>query len=189
MTVLVGYVSRRGATRGVAGRIARRLRDDGIAVDLVALTGREDPYGYEAAVLGSPVYGGRWADELVRLLCRRAETLREQPVWTFTVGRLDGQRGLLRLLSWPDADDLADLHRLVHVRGHRFLPGVLDPRRLTPVERVLFRAFGGRYGEGDDGSAVDAWADEIAGELRAARSRSVASVPAPRAASSPNLVG
>jgi menaquinone-dependent protoporphyrinogen oxidase len=175
MTVLVGYVSRRGATRGVAGRIARRLREDGVAVDLVALTGDEDPFGYEAVVLGSPVYAGRWGIELVRVLCRRAEVLRERPVWTFTVGRLDGQRGLLRHISWPDAKDLADLHRLVPVRGHRFLSGVLDRGRLTPVERLLFRAVGGRYGDEADRADVDAWADEIAWELRAARPRSVTS--------------
>src|SRR3954447_25635886 len=165
MTVLVGYVSRRGATRGVAERIARRLSDDGLAVDLVALTGDEDPYGYEAVVLGSPVYAGRWGIELVRVLCRRAEVLRERPVWTFTVGRLDGQRGLLRHISWPDAKDLADLHRLVPVRGHRFLSGVPGPGRLTRVERLLFRAVGGRYGDeaGRDAvDAVDGWADEIA---------------------------
>jgi menaquinone-dependent protoporphyrinogen oxidase len=175
MTVLVGYVSRRGATRGVAERIARRLSDDGLAVDLVALTGDEDPYGYEAVVLGSPVYGGRWGNELVHVLCRRAETLRERPVWTFTVGRLDGQRGVLRRLRWPDAQDLAELHRLVPVRGHRFLPGALDPGRLTAVERVLFRAIGGRYGDGCDAVVTDAWADEIAGALRATQPRSATS--------------
>jgi menaquinone-dependent protoporphyrinogen oxidase len=175
MTVLVGYVSRRGATRGVAERIARRLSDDGVAVDLVALTGDEDPYGYEAVVLGSPVYGGRWGNELVHVLCRRAETLRERPVWTFTVGRLDGQRGVLRRLRWPDAQDLAELHRLVPVWGHRFLPGALDPGRLTAVERVLFLAIGGRYGDGCDAVVTDAWADEIAGALRATQPRSATS--------------
>ena len=86
-------------------------------------------------------------------------------------GRLDGQRGLLRHISWPDAKDLADLHRLVPVRGHRFLSGVLDPARLTPVERLLFRAVGGRYGDEAGRDDVDAWADEIARELRTARPR------------------
>jgi menaquinone-dependent protoporphyrinogen oxidase len=187
MTVLVGYVSRRGATRGVAERIAERLREDGLAVHLVALSGNEDATAYQAVVLGSPVYAGRWGPELVHLLRRCAQALRERPVWTFTVGRLDGQGGLLRLLRWPDATDLADLHRLVPVQGHRFLSGVLDPARLTLVERALFRAVGGRYGDPGDRAAVDAWADEIARALRPAAAVSGRSSLTDRPAPAPNL--
>jgi menaquinone-dependent protoporphyrinogen oxidase len=167
MTVLVGYVSRRGATRGVAERITARLRGSGRDVDLRALRGDEDPAAYEAVVVGSPVYAGQWGTELVRFLCRHADTLRERPVWTFTVGRLARQRGLLRLMAWPDADHLEEFHRMVPVRGHAFLAGAIDPARLTWAERWAFRVVGGRYGDFRDWAAIDRWADGIARELTA----------------------
>ena len=56
MVVLVGYATKHGSTRGVAERIAARLREHGLGVDVRALRGTEDAAAYDAVVFGSAVY-------------------------------------------------------------------------------------------------------------------------------------
>lgn len=168
MTVLVAFASRRGSTREIAQRIAARLSAHGFAVHLDPLLGREDVHRFEAVVLGSAVYNGRWEDEAVGFVRRNAATLAERPLWTFSVGWQAHHRGLLRKESWSDAAGLAEFDRLLPPREHRFFAGALAPDELPVRQRTAFRLAGGRYGDFRDWPAIDQWTDEIAQELFAA---------------------
>jgi menaquinone-dependent protoporphyrinogen oxidase len=165
MTVLVAYASRRGATRGVAERIAARLEAHGFEVHRDPLLGREGVARFEAVVLGSPVYSGHWEDEAIGFIRRNAGVLAGRPLWTFSVGWLTHHRGLLRRESWSDAKGLAELDRLLPPREHRFFAGALSPAELPRFQRWAFRLAGGRYGDFRDWTAIDAWADEITADL------------------------
>jgi menaquinone-dependent protoporphyrinogen oxidase len=168
MTVLVAYASRRGATRGVAERIAARLVSFGWSVHLDPLLGREEVGRFEAVVLGSPVYGGHWEDEAVGFVRRNAAVLGGRPLWTFSVGWLAHHRGLLRKESLSDARGLAELDRLLPPRDHRFFAGALSPAELPVGRRTAFRLAGGRYGDFRDWAAIDSWTDGIAQQLATA---------------------
>lgn len=167
MTVLVAYASRRGATRGIAERIAARMRQDGLDVHLDPLLGREQVGRFQAVVVGSPLYSGQWEPEAVDFCRRNAAALADHPVWTFSVG-------------WPsdrsptaapaDAKNLAEVHRLVAVREHRFFFGALDPAELSPLQRLVFRMRGHSAGDLRDWAAIDAWTDDIARQLTASTS-------------------
>jgi len=166
MTVLVAYASRRGATRGIAERIAGRMRADGLDVHLDPLLGREQVGRFQAVVLGSPIYSHRWEREALDFCRRNATALAGHPVWTFSVG-------------WPahgaggppeDARDLGEVHRLVDVREHRFFFGALDPAELPLPQRLAFRLRGRTAGDLRDWAAIDAWTDEITRQLTASAS-------------------
>jgi menaquinone-dependent protoporphyrinogen oxidase len=161
MTVLVAYASRRGATRGIAERIAARMRADGLDVHLDPLLGREQVGRFQAVVLGSPIYSHVWEREAVDFCRRNATALAGHPVWTFSVG-------------WPahggtappeDARNLAEVHQLVAVREHRFFLGALDSAELPVFQRLLFRVRGRTTGDLRDWGAIEAWTDEIVRRL------------------------
>lgn len=173
MTVLVAYASRRGSTRGIAERIAARLSGHGLDVHMDPLLGREQVGRFEAVVLGSPVYSRRWEREAVDFCRRNAPALAGHAVWTFSVGWA-GHEGDG---SAPDARHLDEVHDLVPVREHRFFLGALDTADLPLLQRLTFRMRGGRSGDHRDWAAVDAWADEIAGQLTASRSGATAGDP------------
>lgn len=160
MTVLVAYASRMGATRGIAERIAGRMRADGLDVHLDPLLGREQVGRFQAVVLGSPIYSHAWEREAVDFCRRNATALAGHPVWTFSVG-------------WPahgsdqpeDARNLGEVHQLVAVREHRFFLGALDARELSVLQRLLFRMRGRTSGDLRDWASIDAWTDDIARRL------------------------
>jgi menaquinone-dependent protoporphyrinogen oxidase len=154
----------------VAERIAGRMRDNGLDVHLDPLLGREQVGRFQAVVLGSPLYSGEWESEAVDFCRRNAAALAGHPVWTFSVG-------------WPDAGspdaphadakNLPEVQRLVAVREHRYFLGALDPAELPPLQRLVFRLRGHQAGDLRDWAAIDAWTDEIAGQLASSASASV----------------
>ena len=171
MTVLVAYASRRGATRGVAERIAARLRSHGLDVHMDPLLGREQVGHFQAVVLGSPVYHRTWETEAVDFCRRNAPALAGHAVWTFSVGWVGHGDG-----TTPDARHLDEIHHLVPAREHRFFLGALNPADLPLFQRLAFRMRPtrmrrGRFGDFRDWAAIDAWTDDIARQLTASSVR------------------
>jgi len=70
--VLVAFASRHGGTRQIAATIASALRSvapagsRGMSTVLAPVELWPDPTRFDAVVLGSAVYGGRWLDQAVR---------------------------------------------------------------------------------------------------------------------------
>ena len=61
MSVLVAYATKNGSTQRVADAIAAALRERvAQVVILPARAVREPDTGYDLAVLGAPLYSGRW---------------------------------------------------------------------------------------------------------------------------------
>ena len=168
MTVLVAYASRRGATRGIAERIAGRMRAGGLDVHLDPLLGREQVGHFQAVVLGSPIYSRAWEPEAIDFCRRNAAALTGRPVWTFSVGWPDAGSPDA---PHPDAKNLAEVHQLVAVREHRYFLGALDPAELPPLQRAMFRMRGHQAGDLRDWAVIDAWTDEIGRQLTASPAR------------------
>lgn len=84
--ILVAYGSKMGGTAGIAEAIAAELRSCGAAVDLRDARDAPDTAGYDAVLVGSAIYAGRWHRSAVTLL-RRLWRAREFPkVWLFHSG-------------------------------------------------------------------------------------------------------
>ena len=67
---LVTYASRMGGTEGIARAIADEMQRAGIDVDLRPAADVRSVTGYDAVVLGSAVYAGRWLRPARTLLKR-----------------------------------------------------------------------------------------------------------------------
>lgn len=166
--VLVVVASRHGATREIAARLCADMRGSeagtraGLTTVLVPAQEYPDPATFDAVVLGSAVYAGRWLVPARDYAEVAAASLRRRPTWLFSSG-VGGAR-----VGSPDApDDPAGIGDSIAVRGHAVFDGRLERRLLSAAERTALPATSPADGDFRDWPAVRAWADEIAAELAA----------------------
>lgn len=173
MRVLVTHESKHGATAGIAERIGSTLTAAGHEVDVRPVTAARDLSTYEAFVIGSAVYLGRWMKHAQRFVEDNREVLAAHPVWLFSSGPI-GEKQTddegVDLRETSDPKELPELVEAVQPRQHRVFFGALDPSTLGFAERALRRLPASRelLPEGDfrDWSDVESWAAEIAEQLR-----------------------
>jgi len=163
MRILVTSASRHGSTAEIATELGKALRGalPGIGVDVVPLSRVASFTDYDAVVLGSAVYFGRWLDEARWQVTAHAEALRQRPVWLFSSGPVGDSS--VPTTEPADADELA---AAIGARGQVVFPGALHRELLGMRERLavgIVRAVDGDY---RDWPAVRAWADRIAADLR-----------------------
>ena len=167
-TVLVAYGSRLGSTRGIAERIAARLRTHGIDTTACDVQTGFEPGRYDAFVIGSAVYAGHWLKDVTRRVGEHTAVLSARPVWLFSSGPV----GKLATGSAPVAPaEVRGLESAVNAREHRIFAGALDRgtvdgARFGTAERFIAKRF---VPEGDyrDWTEIDTWADSIAHSLNA----------------------
>lgn len=165
--VLVSYATERGSTRGVAERIAARLAERGAHPDVRSVDEVDDVSHYDAVVLGSGVYNQRWIPPASAFVGRHGSDLASRPVWLFSVGSFgDTHRRIGRFMT-REPRDIGALRQAIQPRGYRVFAGVIQRSQWPPPSRLFFRACGGRFGDNRDWGQIDAWAEQIAGELAA----------------------
>ena len=84
--VLVAYASKFGSTQEVAEAVAAVLREQGLQVDLQHMPEVRSLAGYDAFVLGAPLYYSRWHKDARRFLSRHRKALTKRPVAIFSLG-------------------------------------------------------------------------------------------------------
>jgi menaquinone-dependent protoporphyrinogen oxidase len=162
MRILVSAASKHGSTREIATRVAEALRT-GLAcdavVDVVPAAEVGDVTSYDAVVLGSAVYVGRWMED-ARRVAELIVTHPPRPVWLFSSGPIGDP-------PKPDEEpvEISDIVKSTHARGHRVFAGRLDRHRLGFGEKAVVVAL--RVADGDfrDWDAIDAWGTQIAAEV------------------------
>jgi menaquinone-dependent protoporphyrinogen oxidase len=174
MKILVTYASRHGATRGIAERIADRLRADGLTAEVRPVTEVRDPARYDAFVVGAAAYMFHWLKDATSFVKRNRALLAARPTWLFSSGpvgtdTVDKQgRDVLEALI---PREFAGLRDAIHPRDEKVFFGAVDPaaRPIGFAERVVSLMPAAKDGipKGDfrDWPAIDAWADEIASDL------------------------
>jgi menaquinone-dependent protoporphyrinogen oxidase len=163
MKVLVSAASKHGATTEVAATIGAALTAAGVDAIVVAPPDVTSVDGFDAAVIGSAVYAGRWLDPAKDLLQGHHEGLSRIPVWLFSSGPVGDPPKPVE-----DPLDVAPMMALVGARGHRVFAGQIDKSRLGLGERAILAAVRAPEGDYRPWAEIDAWARELAEALRAA---------------------
>jgi menaquinone-dependent protoporphyrinogen oxidase len=161
MTVLVTYATKHGSTREIAEAIATTLVDRGISTEALAVDTVADVGPYEAVVLGSAVYMGRWLKEATEFARRHREQLTARPLWLFSSGPL----GTEVVDAEEQPKELAELRQTLGPRDHRLFDGALTSDALGFGERMIMKAVKAPEGDFRDWDEIQAWAVAIAGEL------------------------
>lgn len=164
MHVLVTAATRHGSTSEIAEAIAEGLNRRGVDADARPLDQVTNLDRFDAVVIGSAIYMGRWLKAAREFLSEHAAELSAVPVWLFSSGPL-GPPG--RLIPSDESTDTDRMTKLVGARGHRVLAGRLELASLNVVERAVVRAVHAPDGDCRDWDAIDALAGEIAVELNA----------------------
>lgn len=80
-SVLIAYATKHGSTAEVAQFMGEVLRERDLAVTVAAAETVEDVAGYDAVLVGSPIYGGMWLTEISQFLERFADALAQKPTY------------------------------------------------------------------------------------------------------------
>lgn len=158
MTVLITYASRHGSTAEIAERIGAGLRAGGHHPLVVPVAIAPDPGEFEAVIVGSAVYMGRWMKEATEFMHAHLATLGRRPVWVFSSGPV----GLAEL---PEAKEVAAFMETLELRDHRTFDGALDLHKLSLPERLIVRTVKAPAGDFRRWAEVDAWAAAITAAL------------------------
>jgi menaquinone-dependent protoporphyrinogen oxidase len=160
MNILVTAASRHGGTNEIAEAIGAALREAGVNAEVRRPGEVESVERYDAVVLGSAVYVGRWLDEAKTFAQRHADALRRRPVWLFSSGPLGDP-------PKPEEESVeaGPLVEMTGARDHRTFPGELARERLGLGERAIVKMVRAPYGDFRDWVAIRTFADRIATEL------------------------
>jgi menaquinone-dependent protoporphyrinogen oxidase len=153
--VLVAYTTKHGSTAEVANAVADVLRQRGLEVDLRPAGGIDSLEGYDAVVLGAPLYMGRWERAARHFLKQHQAALRTTPTAVFALGPLgdtpDDRRAPMKQLEHA----LAKTPEVKPVAIGLF-GGVIDSDKL----RFPFSSM--PEGDWRDWQAITDWCEDLA---------------------------
>jgi menaquinone-dependent protoporphyrinogen oxidase len=158
--VLIATASRHGSTLDIADEIARTLMGRGCEVVQQPAGEADGVKQFDAVIVGSAVYMGRWLPPSIAFVTRNGDELAQRPVWLFSSGPIGDPP-----LPDKDPEGIDELIARCGARGHRVFPGRLDPDRLGMGERFIVGMLRAPKGDYRDFPAVGAWANEICDEI------------------------
>lgn len=165
MNALVVVASRHGGTRDIGDVIAQTLAERGVPCDVRVpeeIRDASELKGYDALIIGSPIYTGRWLPEARDFMDQMQEHLLEREVWLFSSGLADAPS---KASNRPA--ETQERVRASGALGHKHFPGRLDLSLLNFTERAIIAAARGKQGDRRDMDAVRSWAQDIAESLKA----------------------
>jgi menaquinone-dependent protoporphyrinogen oxidase len=165
-SVLVAYGTTNGSTAQIAEAVAEVLRKGGLIPDLSPARSVVDVTPYDAVVLGSGLYAGRWHRDARRFVSRHGRQLAERPLWLFSSGPLDSSA------SERDIPPVRGVRRTMvrlGARSHVTFGGCLEEGATGRIAQSIVRNEKG--GDFRDFGAIEDWAARIAAELAAAQQK------------------
>ena len=168
MKILVATASRHGATREIGEQlgadISTGLRDHGVdaRVDTRDAEQVDDVSEYDAVILGSAVYMGRWLKSARKLVDRELEQFESIPVWLFSSGPVTTDDTPAPDTKWATAP---------WARDHHTFGGKLDRSTLSRGERFVASAVHATDGDNRSTEEIAEWAQTISESLAGTSAR------------------
>lgn len=159
--VLVAYGTKYGATAEIAERIGELLREEGVEADVTPAGEPSDPASYDAVVVGSAVYIGRWRKDAVRFLKKHEDALAKRPVWLFSSGPTNEGDPEELTEGWRFPEGLQPVADRIGPRDIALFHGALEKENLNAIQRWMIKQVGALFGDFRDWEAIRAWAKSI----------------------------
>jgi menaquinone-dependent protoporphyrinogen oxidase len=160
MRILISVASKHGSTADIGRAIAGVLIDHGIEARVTSPEDVDSIESYDAVILGSAVYAGRWMADARDMVERCRPQFAERPVWLFSSGPIGEP-------PKPEEDpvDIPPITEATGARGHAVFAGKLDRKVLSFGERAIVTAFRVPDGDFRDWDEITTWAIRIAEDL------------------------
>jgi menaquinone-dependent protoporphyrinogen oxidase len=167
MRVLVTYATRHASTAEIAETIGHVLTNAEVAdiVDVLPVQDVDNVEDYDAVLLGSAIYEGRWLKPALAFVRANSEDLADRPVWFFSSGPI-GEPPVPN----TDVSEVSALAEQIQARGHKVFGGQLRLAELQLAERSVMRQVHGVEGDYRDWDAIRAWGSDVAESLSASSS-------------------
>jgi len=161
--ILVAYASRKGSTAGIAQAIGKELTLEGYNVDVSEMKSVTSLAGYNAVVLGAPVYTGKVTGDVAAFVSTNKDELSRVPVAGFVTGiaPVFPKTGDVKGFT----DQLVTALSPVRPVAVTMFAGTLDTGKMNLVERSLTMLMKVPRGDFRDWDAIAAWAKTLAGKM------------------------
>jgi menaquinone-dependent protoporphyrinogen oxidase len=162
--ILVAYASRKGSTAGIAQAVGKELVSAGYTVDVIEMKTVTTVEGYNAAIIGAPVYMGKVDKDISKFVAKNRDRLASIPVAAFAVGIAPVAPHIE-----PVEKVLGDLTKAVspiQPVAATVFAGKLDPDKMSFIERQMTSLMKVRTGDFRDWNAITAWARELPGMMK-----------------------
>ena len=161
--ILVAYASRKGSTAGIAQAIGKELTIEGYTVDVSEMKSVTSLAGYNAVVIGAPVYTGKVTGDVAAFVSTNKDELSRVPVAGFVTGiaPVFPKTGDVKGFT----DQLVTALSPVRPVAVTMFAGTLDAGKMNLVERSLTTLMKVPTGDFRDWDAITAWAKTLAGKM------------------------
>jgi menaquinone-dependent protoporphyrinogen oxidase len=169
MKVLVAAASKHGATQQIAEAIGEELTARELHVTVAHVEDLTSITGYDAVIMGSAIYFGKWMKPAKQFVTRHAAELATRPVWLYSSGPIPRPEAKADYsYDRREGDEIANA---IRAREHRLFLGRLDRKRLSLVERGPVRMAKLPDGDFRPWEEIKIWAAGIADALQSATAR------------------
>lgn len=159
MKVLVAHGSTMGGTEEIAYAVGQKLTMLGHAITVAAADEVRHASRYDAVVIGSSLYAGRWNGGCIRLIKQLIREGFTGPVWLFHSGPLGDEAADT---SQPFPKRVATLAAQLDVRGWETFGGRLEEHPRGFIAKAMAKELAGDW---RDWEAIATWAEGIAAAL------------------------
>ena len=166
--VLVTYATKYGATAEIAEKIGQVLLQAGLRTDVLPTDRVGDLAPYNAVVLGSAVYIGRWHKEAAKFLKVNEKVLAEKLVWLFSSGPTGKGDPVELTQGWCLPGKLQPIADRIAPRDIAVFHGAVDMGKLNFIEKWMLKNVKAPVGDFRDWEAITSWATAIAAVLKEA---------------------
>lgn len=158
--VLVAFASRHGSTEEIALELGRCLAEGDCRPTVRAADLAVRIESFDAVIVGSAIYMGRWLAEAREFLATHRSNLRTRPTWLFASGPVgDPPR------PEADASDGPAFANEIGAVEYRRFNGRLDHSRLSFPEKAAVALVGAPEGDYRDWTAIRTWGAGIAADI------------------------
>jgi menaquinone-dependent protoporphyrinogen oxidase len=161
--ILVAYASKTGSTAEIAQAVGKELQSAGYNTDVIEMKTVSSLAGYNAVILGGPLYMGKVVGDMGKFVGRHREVLNTLPVAAFTVGMTPVSKdpvqigNALKLLR----SSIAPLQPA----SETVFAGRVDPARLSFIQRKMTEMAKSPVGDFRDWEAIARWARELPAKM------------------------
>ena len=160
--ILVAYATKYGATAEITEKIGQVLRQAGLPTDVLPVDRVSDLTPYEAVVLGSAVYIGKWRKEAVKFLQANEIMLAERQVWLFSSGPTGEGDAVELTEGWRFPKALQPIADRIRPRDIAIFHGDVNIEKLNFIDKWMAKNVEVPVGDFRNWDAITSWATDIA---------------------------
>ena len=161
--ILITYASKKGSTAEIAQAIGKELQAAGHTADVAEVGTVASLAGYNAVIIGGPMYMGKMVGDVGKFVKRHRNELAKLPVAGFTVGLTPVSKDPAAMANAEKA--LRDALAPVQPVAEAVFAGRLDPEKLSWFQNWITKKVKSPVGDFRDWPAIAAWARELPGKM------------------------